>query len=85
MKWIKQDIPDNYDFEGKIIEFSPKDHKPQALFCRCLGGFGSVSYTSGTMIIGDFYPTLKDAINETNKSEAGNTRAFPIAQYTKEE
>ncbi len=36
------------------------------------------------MILGDFYPTIKDAVNKTNKTDGGNTRAFPIAQWIKE-
>ena len=81
-EWIKTKIPQEYDLKGKILQFSSEDHKKESLFCRCTGGFGGFYKCSGNMILGNFYPTLQDAIDKTNEDgKGGNTRAFPICQY----
>ncbi len=80
--WEKQKIPKEYDLEEKIIEFSKKQHRSNSLFCYCRGGFGSFWKCSGTMILGDFYPSLEEAIKKEN-GHIGNTRNFPIYQYVK--
>ena len=81
-EYKRQNILSEYNFIDEIIEFSNEIHQDRALFCCCKGGFGAVHVCMGRMIIGDFYPTLGDAINDTN-GESGNTKAFPIAWWTK--
>jgi len=74
-KWIKS----FYKIRGQKIPCKKCKYTGKSAEChfmRATGGFGSYKCCSGRMIIGDFFETIDDVLN--NKVfQKGNTKIYP--------
>jgi hypothetical protein len=58
------------------IHIEPTGKVAKCSFMRAKGGFGSYKCCSGRMIIGDFFETIQDVL-DNKPFQSGNTKCFP--------
>ena len=68
--------PKNKPSKDGFISLEQKGEPVECYFMRAEGGFGSYSCCSGRMIIGDFFKTIQDVLDNKPFQE-GNTKCYP--------
>lgn len=74
---IEKRTPTTYEGKQVIqVEQIPTGKIAKCYFMRAEGGFGSYACCSGRMIIGDFFETIQDVL-DNKKFQDGNTKCYP--------